>query len=62
MATSRALHSFNGRKCRVRGREYTSAAPYVVIRLVDESGAEVGDELRVKPWEIEPKLPIYPRG
>ena len=41
------------------GREYTNQAPYVVIRFLDESGQEIEEELRVKPWEVEPKLPIY---
>lgn len=59
MLGTRSLHSFNGQKCRVLGREYSNEAPYVVIRFVDASGEEFGDELRVKPWEVEPKLPIY---
>jgi hypothetical protein len=62
MSISRTTHLLDGRKCRVLGREYTSEAPYVVIRFVDENGADMADERRVKPWELEPKLPIYPRS
>lgn len=61
MSIPRTFHTFDGRRCRVLGREYTSEAPYVVVRFVGEDGNDVSEETRVKPWELEPKLPLYPR-
>ena len=55
------FHTFEARRCRVVGREYTSEAPYVVVCFVGEDGNDISEETRVKPWELEPKLTLYPR-
>jgi hypothetical protein len=60
MPMSHAMHTFDGQRCRVLGREYTTEAPYVVVRFVDEVGNDLPEMKRVKPWKFEPRLSLYP--
>ena len=48
-------HTWNGLACTLMGYEFTSACPFVRVRFAD------GTTKQVKAWELEPKVPVYPK-